>query len=79
MDKGTFLTSDLGEAAYIVTVGYPVLDIRPAKDDPPRLEFVFGGKAEEVGKAYYRGATVEAQRFMMTQKELKGRLFRARR
>ncbi len=70
-----YTTSDLGEASYIGTK-YPALDIRPAPSSPHRLEFVFDPGAASMGKDYYRGATVEAQRLLMVFRELKGRLFR---
>ncbi len=70
-----YTTSDLGEASYI-GMKYPVLDIRPAPSSSHRLEFVFDPGAELMGKDYYRGATVEAQRLLMVFRELKGRLFR---
>ncbi len=76
MDKQPdYTTTDLGEASHIGTE-YPVLDIRPAPSSPHRLEFVFDSDAASMGKDYYRGATVEAQRLLMVFRELKGRLFR---
>ncbi len=79
MDKGTFRTVDLGEAAYIATVGYPVLSLCAAKGDPQRYEFVFPPEAKEVGEDYYRGGAIEAQRLVMIYRDLKGRLIRKRR
>ncbi len=71
-----YTTSDLGEASYIAASGYSVLDIRPTPSSHHRLEFVFDSNAEPVGKDYYLGATVEAQRLVMIFRELKGRIFR---
>ncbi len=71
-----YTTSDVGEASYIAASGYSVLDIRPAPSSHHRLEFVFDSNAEPVGKDYYLGATVEAQRLVMIFRELKGRIFR---
>ncbi len=79
MDKPIFATSDLGEAAYINTDGYPVLDIRPVAGDSGKYEFVFDEAARLVGAEYYRGGQIEAQRLVMIYRDLKGRLIRKRR
>ncbi len=77
--ESRFYTSDLGEAAYITTVGHPVLEIRPVAGDSGKYEFVFDEAAGPVGAEYYRGGQIEGQRLIMVFRELKGRLFRTRR
>ncbi len=77
--ESRFHTSYLGEAAYINTDGYPVLDIRPVAGDSGKYEFVFDEAARPVGAEYYRGGQIEGQRLIMVFRELKGRLFRTRR
>ncbi len=77
--ESRFYTSDLEEAAYITTVGYPVLDMRPTPGDSGKYEFVFDEAARPVGGEYYRGGQIEGQRLIMVFRELKGRLFRIRR
>ncbi len=80
MDNGDqFHTSDLGEASYLMAVGHACLEIRPVEGDPGRYAFVFGPGAAEAVRKFYEGATVEAHRLLLMERELKGRLFRARR
>ena len=77
--ESRFHTSDLGEAAYITTVGHSVLDIRPVAGDSGKYEFVFDEAARLVGAEYYRGGQIEGQRLVMIYRDLKGRLIRKRR
>ncbi len=74
-----YRTSDLGEASYIVTCGFPVVDILQAPQDPGRCEFIFTEEATQAGQDYYLGAKAEAQHLTMNLRELKGRLFRVQR
>ena len=71
-------TSDLGEASYLMAVGHACLDIRPIDGDCGRYALVFGPEAADAVREFYRGAKVEAQRLLLMERELKGRLFRTR-
>jgi len=74
-----FHTTDLGEASYLMAIGHPCLDICPIDGQPGRYRFCFASEAARVVEDFYRGAKVEAQRLLLIERELKGRLFRARR
>ena len=73
-----FSTRDLGEAAYLVTVGISYLGIERGGGDTRQCAFIFPASAREAVGSYHRGAEVEAQKLLMVYKELKGRLIRLR-
>lgn len=68
-----YTTTDLGEAAYLLLTGHPLvrLDGRLGK-----RTFVFNGTSREAGTEFFNGAKVEARSYAATIRDLKARILR---
>jgi len=70
MRDDDYSTSDLGLAAFLLALGFPLLDLR-GSPGRPRV-FVFPVAAAANATRYFAGATVEARRYAAAIRDLKG-------
>jgi len=64
-----FRTSDLNQAAFLLSRGFSLLNVEPSPDR--RRVFCFPEEAAEEAKAFYQNATVSARAFANALRDLK--------
>lgn len=68
MNTSRYQTRDLPTAAFLVTVGYPLLAAQTAGGN---LVFEFPSEAAQAATRYFQGATVPAREFYGSIRDLK--------
>ena len=68
MKNPPFRTRDLPIAAFLVTIGYPLLAVEPIG---PNLIFQFPAQASRDAPGYLQGAQVPAREFYASLRDLK--------
>jgi hypothetical protein len=69
-----FSTSDLGQAAFLMTLGFALLRVRQGNRGD-RKEFCFEPEAAEKAAGYFGGASVPARAFNHALRDLKTQLY----
>lgn len=70
-EPAEFSTSDLNVAAYLVTIGRPLLRL---EGRPGQRAFVFGDVIQEDVTRFYAGVAVDARKLLGSLRDLKGLL-----
>jgi hypothetical protein len=68
MSSPPFKTSDLGIAAFLITIGFP---LQSSERRGKFVEFIFPSTAADVAESFYAGATAPASTFLDSYRKLR--------